>query len=116
MAVNWNWKDKRGEVIIKNELDDKKYKINIYIGNCLMVWIYDYKDEETKKNMYQFYSYFLDYNHLKNCLGMSKNYKDNILKNVCKIKLNTYYKDSLKIAALFAKSGIKVELYYKEIK
>ena len=53
--------------------------------------------------------------NLKNMLGLIKKFKDNIYKDVImKIKLNTYYNDTLKIAQLFTKAGFKVELYYKK--
>lgn len=116
MAVNWNWKCKKGIITWFDEYSKKNYKVNIYQGNCLGALIYDYKDEETKKNMYQFMGFWNDETHLKRCLGLVKGH-DNLYKNIIvKIKLNTYYKDCLKIAQLFAKANIKVELYYKEIK
>ena len=121
MAVNWYWKYKMGTLFFRCKLGNEtnnevvKYKINIYGGNCLGALIHDYKDEETKKDMYQFYSFWNDEKHLKKCLGLVKGY-DNLYKDVVKVKLNTYYKDMCKIAPLFAKVGIKVELYYKEPK
>ena len=70
--------------------------------------------------MYQFVTFFNDLNHLKRCLGLLKCWDgttSNLFKNVIlKVKLNTYFKDCIKMAELFAKGGIKVELYYKEIK
>ncbi len=122
--VNWNWKEKMGVMYIiqpNTEIGDFKFKVNIYNGNCLGVLIYDYKNEETKKDMYRFWGFWNNLEHLKNCLGLTKGYNDNIyidegVQSVLKIKLNTYYKNCLKIAECFAKAGIKVELYYKEIK
>lgn len=102
------------------EVGDVKFKINIYQANCLGALIYDYKNEETKKDMYRFWGFWNDLEHLKNCLGLTKDYSniyiDNGFQSVPKIKLNIYYKNCLKIAECFAKAGIKVELYYKEIK
>ncbi len=121
--VNWSWKEKMGVMYIKQtntEVGDVKFKINIYQANCLGALIYDYKNEETKKDMYRFWGFWNDLEHLKNCLGLTKDYSniyiDNGFQSVPKIKLNIYYKNCLKIAECFAKAGIKVELYYKEIK
>lgn len=122
MAVNWNWKQKMGVVVWNNSNTEKveRVNLNLYKGNCLGVIIHDYKDEETKEKMYQFVSFWSDINHLKRCLGLQKSYdgsKENIYKNlILKVKLNTYYKDCIKIANLFSEAGIKVELYYKVVK
>ncbi len=115
MAVNWNWKQKMGVATMLHS-NGSKYKLNLYQGNCLGVLIYDFKSEDGK-NMYQFYGFWNDAQHLKNCLGLSKQYKDNLYKGkMLKIRLNTFYKENIQIAKLFAKANIKVELYYKEMK
>lgn len=118
MAVRWNWKEKMGEVQYKDPIEPKKHKIDIYDGNCLMVMIHNYKQENQK--MYQFMGFMSDINHLKRCIGLEKNYdgkKDNIYLGIWgKFKLNTYYKKTLTIAENLTKAGYKVELYYKEIK
>lgn len=115
MAVNWYWAHKLGVMTYKQE--NGTFKINVYRGNCLGVLIYEYKDE-NKKNKYTFQGFWNDERHLKNCLGLSKDYKANLHKdNGCvSIKLNTYYKDSLLIGSLFAKSGLDVSYYRKEPK
>ena len=122
MAVNWNWNMKMGVITWNNSNTEKveKVKVNLYKGNCLGVVINDYKDKETNKKMYQFVTFFDDIDHLKRCLGLLKCWDGttkNIFKNIIlKVKLNIYFKDCIKMAELFAKGGIKVELYYKEIK
>lgn len=118
MAVNWSWKNKMGVISWYDEIANKTFKVNIYQANCLGAYIYEFKQDG--KNMYQFMGFWNDTKHLKCCLGLSKSYdgtKENIYKDIVKkIKLNTYYKDCLVIAELFAKAGHKVELYYKEVK
>ena len=126
MSVNWSWKHKLGEVTLEQKkIDGKvyKYKINMYSANCLCALIYDFKekDQETgkMKNMYQFYTYFGDIKHLKRCLGLTKEYEDNLCSDFKKVRINTYYcgkghKDLLQMAMLFTQVGVKVELYYKE--
>lgn len=122
MAVNWYWKSKKGTLIYKYNMGKEannevmKFKVNIYGGNCLGALIYDYKDENTKEDMYTFYGFWNDETHLKRCLGLVKGYNNIYKDDVVKVRLNTYYKDMCKIAPLFAKVGIKVELYYKEPK
>lgn len=115
MSVNWDWKHKMGTMYCKN-LNNQKYTLKIYKANCLGAIIYEYKDNETKEDMYRFSHFWNDEKHLKRLLGLVKK-EDNLYNDfLIKIKLNTYYKDSIKIAELFAKTGFKVELYYKEIK
>ncbi len=98
---------------------DVRLKICIYQANCLGALIREYKDTETKKDMYYFYSFWSDLEHLKRCLGLRKGYNNIYVDDwqiIEKIKLNTYYKDSLKIADCFTKTGVKVELYNKEMR
>ncbi len=117
MSVNWSWKHKMGSIQWKNE-DGKKITVNVYQGNCLCVMVRTYKKEG--KELYSFYGFFDDTNHLKRCIGLSKNY-DGTIYNIykgewLKWKLNTYYEQSFAIARQLVKAGFKVELYYKEIK
>ena len=82
MAVYWDFKNKIGEVEIKQELNCvvNTYVCDIYSGsNCLAVVCWE--SEEMKRNKeYQFITFFNDMTHFKNCLGLTKEYKDNILK------------------------------------
>lgn len=123
MAVNWYWKHKLGTITLVQEHNEIKntFKLNIYCANCLGAIIYEYRDKETHKDMYKFMGFWNNRQHLANCLGLTRGYKDDIYKDPCnnykKIKLNMYYrKDALTIAELFVKAGHKVELYYKEPK
>ena len=122
MSVNWNWKQQMGVMTLKQSTPntkDVRLKICIYQANCLGALIREYKDTETKKDMYYFYSFWRDLEHLKRCLGLRKGYNNIYVDDwqiIEKIKLNTYYKDSLKIADCFTKTGVKVELYNKEMR
>lgn len=132
MSVNWSWKHKMGEVTVvrkwPHEEKEIKFKLNLYSANCIAAVIRDYKetDEQGKKHdMYQFWCFWNDFDHLKRCLGLIKNY-DGVKSNLyngsdgvdtwVKLKLNTYYKDMIKVGTLFAQAGHTVELYYKEPK
>lgn len=123
MAVNWTWKYILGytyyKVQIANTNEYKTYRNTLYGGrgcNCLAVEIY-----HNDKEHYTFQGFWNDTTHLANCLGLTKQYKDNIYiqdwKYITKIKLNTYFfKDTMAITKYFAMAHIKVELYYKEVK
>lgn len=127
MSLNWSWSHKMGEIVVEQShsnpdvesgKDVLKFKVNLYHANCLCAGIYEYKDSESAKTLYQVYVFFLDADHMKRCLGLTKS-TTNLFdgKNSCdkwvKIKLNTYYKECLVMAPILTKAGFKVELYYK---
>lgn len=125
MAVNWYWNNKCGELTMKNSQQNKKYKINLYAGsNCMMVLLYEYHDEETNKDMYQFQGFWDDIDHLKRCMnvnskGIYVGDEDNIYEDAVKLKINIAKapRECYKIVELFAKyTKAKVEVYYKEDK
>lgn len=110
--VNWNWDRKMGEITAVDERTKNKFNINLYEGNCLAVAIYEFQDS----NQYQFMYFWNDIQHLKHCLGLTKQYKDNVYgDSIYKVKLNAYFKDCISMAKAFAKAGYTVELYYKEM-
>lgn len=134
MSVNWSWKHKLGTIDVVRKMPegqkDIRFKLNLYAANCVAAIINDFKqvDPETgkKKDMYTFFGFWNDLDHLKRCLGLTKNYdglRENLYKSDdtygdtwVKIKLNTYYPEMIKVGALFAKAKHNVELYYKEPK
>lgn len=145
MSVNWSWKHKMGEICVEqshsipsandiNTKDVMKFKVNLYHANCLFAAIYEYVDPEQlddkgkPKRLYQFYGFFADMDHLSRCIGLKpmecngeKQYINlydgkNSIDHWTKIRLNTYYKENLKIATAFTKAKFKVELYYQEPK
>lgn len=106
-----------------------RFKLNMYSANCVAAVVYEFKqkDEETGKihNMYNFWTFWNDMNHLKICLGLKKDWqgkKNNLYDGSydmdcwTKIKLNKYYTEMLEVGSLFAKAGFNVEYYYKEPK
>lgn len=124
MAVNWLWKNKCGEMTLKNT-SGNKYTLSLYAGsNCMMVLLYEYKDE-VGDDMYTFQGFWSDVDHLKRCMNLkTKNTyfggdDENIYKDTVSIKLNIALlpKEWSKIVELFAKyTKAKVSIYYKEVK
>lgn len=112
MSVNWLWKDKMGEISCQR--GERKYKLNVYSGNCMCVMVYHYT--ENGEPYYMCHGFFNDAEHLKKCLGLVQGHDNIYEKEWKKWKLNTYFKDSLTLAKLLTQAGYKVELYYKEIK
>lgn len=120
MSVNWNWNDKCGEVTLKQMHPgeaDREFTISLYNGNCMVVMLHEFKDRETGEDMYNFFSFFSDKDHAKNCLGLSKganNIFDTDYQKFTKIRLNKkkcrYFKD---LVALFAQAfdNITIEVY-----
>jgi hypothetical protein len=121
MSVNWNWSDKCGELTVSQNLKEgepwQDYKVSLYDGNCMIVMLYEYVDEKTGKEMYNFWSFFSDKTHAKNCLGLSKdsyNIFDKPYEKITKVRLNKskcrYYKD---LVSLFSQAfdNIAIEIY-----
>jgi hypothetical protein len=120
MSVNWDWKDKKGEVVWKPTEDQNKppFKWNIYEANCLGCCLYEYTDEEGKE-MYQFECFFSDVHHLKKILGLEKCYdgkKNDMFKEwygdyeIDYIKLDINF-DNDKLIKYFAEAGYEVRIY-----
>lgn len=106
MAIRWNWKDKIGEVIYK---DGTKH--SLYQGNALLIAL-----SEHKNGTYTLAWFFADENHMKNMLGLTKDYKDNSMTDCKRIRLDVRYKSTPKIVSTFAraKMEIEIELYVGE--
>ena len=119
MALNCLWKNKMGKVVIKQKRmadgkeTSKKFDINIYKGNCLAIFINEYKDAETSEDMYTLYTFFSDKKHVSNIL---KDNKKLFWDEVVSIELNLFFKDARTLLDIFVKQGYKVKCYYKEIK
>lgn len=95
-----------GKMII--EQNEKEFEIQIRQGNCLAVFIYEFKNEQGD-DMYGLYSFFADEQHLKNII---KNNNKVFFDNVVSIELNCKYKECLKMLKHIVKYH-KVTCYYK---
>ena len=108
MALQWNWKDKMGKLTIRRKM--KKYYINIYYGNFLAVFVYEYID--GGKEMYSLYDFFADKKH---CDNIIKNHKRLFFDDeVVSIELNLFYKSAQTLLKILVESGYEVRCYYKK--
>ena len=72
MALNWNWNDKIGELII--EQDKKSFPISIYQGNALAIFIHEFTSDNGEEQ-YSVYNFFCDKEHFRRC-AKSFNYAE----------------------------------------
>ena len=125
MALNWNWKDKCGEleVVQTRNNEPRKFTLSLYEGNALLIMLYEYINENADE-MYDMFSFFIDKTHAKKCLGLQKN-GDGVLNNMfdedwqkfTKIRLNKAKSRNWKdIVELFSKAfdNITIEIYTEE--
>ena len=106
-------KDARGRQVYK------RLNIQIRLANVFFCAVHVYKiDNPDNPELcwrHELISFFLDEGHLKRCLKKG-NFEYWFSGKLTNIKLNIYYKDMLKIAKYMVKSGLKVQVYYKEPK
>ena len=110
--LNWYYKLRIGTLYVT--IAPKVYvRVNIFGGNCLCAFTQWTKDKESGKTLETLISFYLDEGHLRRCVkgGM----KACPCNGVTKVRLNTYFSEAMILAKYFAKEGLKVELYYKEI-
>lgn len=118
MALTWDFKEKVGEAVIRQ--GDSKFTVNLYNGNAYLIFIYEYKDSETNKDMYTLWTFWGDKSHAKNCLGLSKgktniyvdDYNDITTIRLDKKKCRNVYE----IVGLVSKAfdNITIEIYTSE--
>lgn len=113
MPIRFNRKMVLGEVIAIDNFKEKTYKVKIYGGNCLAVFVHEHRDENTGEKMCSLWSFFDSVQHIKNILNNNPEWFQMYFK---KVKLNLYYKESEKMLPFFVKAGVKTEPYYKEPK
>lgn len=74
-----------------------KVKCRIVRANCLcaiLAYTEDNEDVTNEENCYYLQYFFNDETHLKNCLGLTKQYNKNIIDNINNWKLNVKFKES----------------------
>ena len=109
--INVNYEIVYGEVFGHNP-DGTKWKVQYHAANMkLGAFIYHYKENGVK--MASLWNFLLDEKHVCNIMSDQATLLGS---NVDKVKLNVYYKQAREIVEACAKSGYKVECYYKEPK
>ena len=109
--------EKMGKMTIVQTRKDGEHQFNIDIwnGNCLAVFTYDFKYKDTGEDMIGLYPFFSNEQHIKNMIKEfdGKVFADKILS----IELNMYYKQNYTLLKYFVKqmsTDLKVMCYYKE--
>ena len=126
MALEWGWNEKVGTMALVQQLpsgEDKEFEISLYQGNAFLIMIHEY--EADGKDMYTMYSFFVDKEHMKNCLGLNKKngHGDNFLNEpgnrATKFRINKkkyrYTKDLVAVLVQ-AFDNIDIEIYSEEDK
>ena len=118
MALTWKWDSKMGEAIIHDESQDKDFVKNLYEGNAFLIIMSEWT--EGDQDLYSVYSFFADESHAKNCLGLTKNFK-NIFEDggiqLKKLRINKKKSHNWKkIVKLFSEAfdNLEIELYSEE--
>ena len=115
MALNWNWEDKIGTIDIFNVDEVRTY--SLYQGNAFLIMLWEY--EENGKEMWSMHSFFVDKEHAKNMLGLSKGFDTNAMNEerycIKKIRLNkTKYRYTKDLVDMLLKADFKditIEIY-----
>lgn len=114
MALNVNFKEMIGKVTIKYQTADgaKRFTTDICVCNALAAFIYKYKFDGVVHR--ELWSFFADEAHATR-MAKGKNGKVFGNDDIAKVELNLAYKQAIPLARIFAKSGYKVEVYYKQL-
>lgn len=115
MALHWNWNECIGEATFETGQADRPYiTVNLYQGNALLLFLHQFK--ENGADMWSMYSFWVDKDHMKNCLGLTKG-NSNIYKDIpCRlasIKLNkeTKYLKDIVSCLIKAFDNIQIKIY-----
>ena len=104
-----------GKVYGHNE-DGTKWVVDYHPANCnLGAFIYHYKNEKGEKCA-QLWTFLNDKQHVKNIMRDEFCGGKLLGDNIDKVKLNVYHKEARDIIEACAKSGYKVEVFYREPK
>jgi len=118
MALQWSFKEKCGEVTMRNS-EGQEWALSLYEGNALLIMLHEY--EQDSGSYYNLAGFFADKTHMKRCLGLEKGYEENIYNTdasrITKLRLNKakshYVRD---IVTSFAKAfdNITIEIYKED--
>ena len=116
MSLNWQWNQKCGTATFYDNWTEKEFTVSLYEGNAYLIFISEWTENE--RNMYNLYSFWADKEHMNNCLGLSKGYKDNLMNDghrvLTKIRLNKTHCHHIKeitTALIKAFDEITIEIF-----
>lgn len=109
--IRFDAKQKLGEMTITREREGEteNFTVNIYGGNCLAIFVYEYTDENGVK-MAQLWNFIADGKHASNIIKSGYPLLD---EDVTDIKLNIAFKDAEKLLKILVKAGYNVNVHYK---
>ena len=107
MALRWEWNACIGELEIEEQKD---YKIRIYQGNALAIFLNEWKNEQGT-DVWSMYNFFADKGHFDNC---RKDKEWNYAKGWKKITLWKVPADFWQILKDLYKRGVQIEIRSKE--
>ena len=119
MALNWNWNEKCGEVILNQTVagEDKEFSVSLYQGNAYLILIYEYTDDDGK-DCYDLYGFFNDKDHMRRCFGLDKKFGGrNLYTDWKKVRINkAKYRHTKELVTAIAEAfdDISIELYAEE--
>ena len=100
MALTWTWEKKMGKCTMKNGTE-----LNLYRGNAFMIAIWESDKDDTQQLAWV----FVNKDHAKNCLGLTKGY-DKIEYEWDSFELDVTYKETEQFIQLLAKAKEKVSI------
>ena len=125
MALQWDWKEKCGEITLVQKYVDAEgaeFKLSLYQGNAFLIMLHEWTDENGVEK-YELAGFFADKQHAKNCLGLNKKggYGENSYNTpynrFTKLRLNkAKYRYTKDLVALFVEAfdEIEIELFTEE--
>lgn len=112
MALHWKWDKKIGEATLVQ--GDREFFLSLYDGNAFLIMLYEYTADG--KDVYDLFGFFVDKQHAKNCLGLTKGY-ENLYNGengkITKLRLSKEYRYLKDLTAMLVKAfdDITIEIY-----
>ena len=121
MALHWLWENKCGEAVVRF-YDGEEHTVSLYQGNAFLIFVNEYVDKDTKQNMYNVWSFFVDEAHAKRMLGLEKGEYNSFANpdkgQIVKIRLDkSKHSKPQKLLDMFIKAfdELEIELYKETV-
>ena len=98
MALTWEWNRKIGESVHEDD-KGRRFTLSLYEGNALLITLYEYKNENDEE-MYNVNDFWVDPEHARRCLGLTKGYDNIYERSYDKIVNFTFYTDMIATSTL----------------